>query len=582
MIVRNVGQPASLFALIVMTLLAIIAAPGADAASAPGAGAGARLPTAAETIREKLKPLQASMKARRPIHLTAQTLTYDSKQHLLTAEGNAKVTEGPTTLTADVIKLLNQTNIHAFGHVHLTTPDSNIVADEGTLDVTTEQAVMYHARVYALHRSYYLTATTLRKTLGQNYHAGNGTLTTCTCNSDNPDWSMSAKQLDLHLNSELKGSGGYFDVLNHPIIPLPYLAFDTNPERHSGLLTPQFGYSSLRGFTLMQPYFFDLGKSQDATVAGDYESSARIGALLEYRRVDSNDDYFQFTSSYYNESFRSDANRESDIVDSQIADPNIPINRWGIVGLMQEYLTPDLFAYGTATSAGDSLFFREMTNLVLSAQYGWNSGNWQTTRDAVSDLGLFQEFDNSYLRLGGVWNQDLIQPQKFALQTLPSLNWTGYQGLGYGNAYLSYNASAVNYWRQEGVDGLRFDLNPQLTIPCLWSRYLNGWIRAGFDAAAYDVSGHQVDVIPVGTEGLIYNNNLTLGPLEPGGLMGRIVPDVSLGVRTVLLGHSDLDWFGLHRLTALTVPTVEYDYIPVVDQSRFPLFDETDRIEPAA
>ena len=195
-------------------------------------------------------------------------------------------------------------------------------------------------------------------------------------------------------------------------------------------------------------------------------------------------------------------------------------------------------------------------------------------------MGLFQEFDNSYLRLEGVWNQDLIQPQRFALQTLPSLLWSGYQGLGNGLAFLTYNATAVNYWRQEGVGGERVDLSPQLTVPWLWGRYLNGWITAGFDAAGYDVSGHQVAIIPVGTHGRTYNNNLALGPLERGGLMGRIVPDVDAGLRTVLLGRSDLSSLGLGKVTDLVTPTVEFDYVPAVSQSRFPLFDETDRIEP--
>jgi lipopolysaccharide assembly outer membrane protein LptD (OstA) len=569
------GSTPAILVLIVVTVLPTIAAPEADATSSGRA----RLPTASETIREKLQPLQASMKARQPAYISGRTLTYDSKLDLYTVEGNAKVIEGTTTLAADMIKLRNQTQVHALGHVHLSDPDSNIVADEGTLDLTTEEATLFHAKVYALDNSYYLTGSKLWKTLGQNYHVQNGTLTTCTCNSDNPDWSLSANDLDIHRNGELKASAGHFDVLGHPIVPLPYILWNTDPERHSGFLSPQIGYSSLNSFSLLQPYFLDLGSSQDATIAGDYESATRIGGLFEYRLVNGDHDYFQFTSSYYNESFRSEANKESDLVDPQIADAHFPINRWGVIGLMQEYLTPDLFAYGTVTSSSDSLFFREMNTPVLSARYGWNSGNWQSARDAVSDLGLFQEFNNSYVQLGGVWNQDLIQPQKFALQTLPGLTWNGYQSLANGLAYLTYNTSAVDYWRDSGVDGIRLDIDPQLTIPWSWSRYLNGWFTAGSDAAEYDVSGHQVNVIPVGTKGRLYNNNLTLGPLDPGGLMGRVVPNIDLGVRTALLGHSDLSRLGLGNVTTLTVPSVEYDYVPMVDQNRFPLFDETDRIE---
>lgn len=565
-----------------LMLAAVLAAfMGSNAQAAPsGSSARSRLPTAAETVREKLKPLESSLKSREPIFLSGRDLSYDSKQNLLTITGDAKVTEGPTTLKADVITLKNRTLIHATGNVHLTDPDSNIFADTGTLDLTTEEATLTNAKVHALDQSYYLTGSTLNKTSGQNYHAEDATLTTCTCNSDSPDWAFDAKHIDLALNGEMKAQKGHFDILGHPIMPLPYLQYNTDPERHSGFLSPQLGYSSLRGFYLLQPYFLDLAPDQDMTFAGDFESSARVGGLTEYRRVDSDEDFMQFTMSYYNESYRTNANRLSDTVDDQIADTNIPVNRWGIVGLMEEHLTPTLFAYGTATSASDSLFFREMSTVVLSGRYGLNGGNWQTSRNADSDLGLFQEFEDSFVQLNGTWNQDLIQPQRYALQTLPSLAWSGYQGVGNGFGYLTYNASGVNYWRQSGIDGSRFDVNPQFTIPWLWSRYLNGWMSAGFDYAAYDVSGRQVNVIPVGTKGRIYNNNLTLGASEEEGLMHRIVPDVDLGIRTALLGKSDLSWMGLGQATDLIVPTLEYSYIPTVNQNRFPLFDETDRINP--
>ncbi len=550
-------------------------------AYAIGGTAGGRhthLPTASGIIQQKLQPLEASSKARQPVFISGKTIVYDRKLNLWTVSGQAKVTEGPTTVTANTIKFRNGTKVHALGNVHLTDPSSNIYATEGTLDLTTEEATMYHARVAALDNSYYLTGSKLTKTLGQNYHAENATITTCTCNSTRPDWSLSAKQMNLTVNGMMTGTDGQFNILNREAIPLPYLEYNTSSERHSGFLSPSFSYSTLRGFTLLEPYYIDLAPNQDITIAGDFESSARAGALLEYRRVDGKDDFLQFTTSYYNESFRSDANRQSDIVDPQIANPTIPINRWGIVGLMEEHLTPDLYAYGTATSSGDSLFFREAATPALSGLYGWNTGNWLTTREAVSDLGLHQSFDNSYMQLGGVWNQDLIQPQRFALQTLPGYNWNGYQNLANGLAYLTYTASAVDYWRQEGVDGYRVDADPQLTIPLTLSHYLDGWVTGGFDATGYDVSGHEVKIIPVGTHGRIYNNNLALGPLEQGGLMGKVVPDVDAGVRTAILGRSDLSSIGLGKITTLTVPTVEYQYIPPVDQTRFPLFDETDRI----
>jgi hypothetical protein len=335
----------------------------------------------------------------------------------------------------------------------------------------------------------------------------------------------------------------------------------------------------LNGAVFLQPYFLDISRSQDMTAQFDVESSTRIGGQLEYRLVNGDKDHISITGSFFNESIRSEQNRQSDLVDPQIADTRIPINRWGFVGLMQEYLTPSLFAYGNLSYGSDSLFFREIPSVALSHDYGWNSGSWQTDRVATSNAGLFQEFNNSYMQLEGVWNKDLIQPQSFALQTLPKLLWSGFQELPGEWAYLDYDASAVNYWREQGIDGSRIDLNPRVTVPWMWSRYLDGWMTAGVDAAAYDVSGHQVDVIPVGTQGLLYNNGLSLGKLAPGGLMARAIPYTNVGIRSALIDSVELNRFGLRKVETLIQPYAQYSYVPTVDQNQFPLFDSVDRME---
>ena len=53
----------------------------------------------------------------------------------------------------------------------------------------------------------------------------------------------------------------------------------------------------MRGFQYLQPYFINLNKSSDATVALDTETSARVGTLVEYRLVNSTDDTITTDSS---------------------------------------------------------------------------------------------------------------------------------------------------------------------------------------------------------------------------------------------------------------------------------------------
>ena len=76
--------------------------------------------------------------------------------------------------------------------------------------------------------------------------------------------------------------------------------------------------------------------------------------------------------AFYNESIRSDANRLDNVVDGQIADPHIPVNRYGIIAMTRQHLTDDLIAYADTVSVSDSLYLREMDVWTLSR--GFSNG----------------------------------------------------------------------------------------------------------------------------------------------------------------------------------------------------------------
>ena len=54
------------------------------------------------------------------------------------------------------------------------------------------------------------------------------------------------------------------------------------------------------------------------------------------------------------------------VVDGQIADPHIPVDRYGIIAMTRQHITDDLIAYGDTVSVSDSLYLREMDVWTLS------------------------------------------------------------------------------------------------------------------------------------------------------------------------------------------------------------------------
>ncbi len=90
-------------------------------------------------------------------------------------------------------------------------------------------------------------------------------------------------------------------VLGYPLILLPDGGISADTDRHSGFLSGREGESGLRGFQYLQPYYFAINKSSDATAAFDVETSQRVGLLGEYRLTNGLDDYFWVNAAYHNE-----------------------------------------------------------------------------------------------------------------------------------------------------------------------------------------------------------------------------------------------------------------------------------------
>jgi LPS-assembly protein len=534
------------------------------------------------------------------VDLSGNEFVYDAKSDTFIARGNARLRQGPTLLQAHQMEFNRKTQVlKANGDVSLTDPEVDLTASSAEVDIENETGQLQNGKVRVKQSDYYLTGRKVTKLLGQHYRVLDGYFTTCGCEQGTPSWSIAGDEIDATLGDKGTVRNARFQVLGHTVMVAPYAVFPANSDRQSGFLSPLLGESRTRGFQYFQPYFIDINRSMDATVAFDVETSARIGGMAEYRLQNGEDDYVRVTGGFFNESIRTDTANE--IVDNQIADPTIPINRYGLIGVLREHLTPSLVAYGDGIAASDSLYFRDMDIYTLSHGYGMDSYGLLNT--GISDFGLQQSFDNSYVLLDGVWTQDYIQAQKFALQKLPELLWSGRQNLdfasalgfgsavngsnfGFGMPFVDYDFQGVNYYRASGIDGVRGDLHPQLTIPWRLKDYLYGWGNLGLEETVYDVSGRNINIIPVGSfdpfigQVLQYNNQLSSGTPGSNGFLHREMIDGGFTLGSRLERVYDLKWRSLKKLKHTIEPVVSYQYVPVVDQAQLPIFDETDRIEP--
>lgn len=518
-----------------------------------------------------------------PINVTGRTFVYDYKTDSFTVKGDAIITQKDSVLTADEVNLQRRKHLlHARGHMHMVDPLGDIKGSEGRINLADETAEITDGTVTNKDRTYLLKGSKITKVTGQRYDVTDGFFTTCGRDPGTPAWSIAADSMDVHLGETAHARRAWFNILGYPVMYLPYAILPADTDRHSGLLAPRLGESGLRGFQLVQPYYWAINKSSDATAAVDVETSQRVGGLGEYRLISGIDDYLIVDGAFYNESLRSAQNREDDIIDNQIADPHIPIDRYDVIGMVRQHITPDLVLYGDGMTVSDSLFLREMNVWTLSRTVGPGiafPNSMASMRNAASDFGALYSYQDGFARIQGTWNQDLIQPQEFALQTLPQILVSGRKNLLGGLAYADYDVQGDNFWRAAGVSGQRLDFNPRLTLPWRLGSLLYGWGTLGLRETLYGVGGDQINVIPVGTQGLLYNNGLALGSVGNGGFHTREMIYGSAGVGSEVEKVYNLNWKYVEKIKHTIEPFAMYSYVPQVDQSALPLFDSVDRME---
>ncbi len=516
---------------------------------------------------------------RGPVDVSGREVIYNSKTDTFIVRGDAVMKQAKTLLKADEIWVMRRDHkARAVGHVHLTDPEGSVTAKSATLDLVTETVQLDNGEVYAHNNSYRLAGKKINKLPGQHYQVENGFFTTCGAEKGTPDWSIAGDQIDLHMGSSGTAKDASFNILGVPVLKVPTAMFPADSTRHSGFLSPRMGESGLRGFQYLQPYYLAINKSSDATVALDVETSQRVGLMSEYRLTNGPDDFFWADGGFYNENLRSAANRQSDIVDSQVASPFIPLDRYDLIAMARQHLTDDLTVYGDALSVSDPFLLRELNLWTLSRGF---DTPFNSLRNAQSDFGAIEDYGSGYAQFSGVVNQDLIQPQRFALQTLPSLSFAGMMPLANGLAYAAYNVQAVNYWRQTGLSGQRLDINPHLTVPWNLGQYLWGYGTIGMDETLYESSGDNITVIPVGQQfaghQLQYNNALVQGLPGPNGFNHRELPYAQFSAGTELERVYNLNWESVEKIKNTIDPFFTYTYVPNVNQNNLPLFDQVDR-----
>jgi len=509
---------------------------------------------AAGSVGAQIRPVFESEE----VTIDADEVTYDRRSDTVSARGNVLVRRGETELRADEVSFNRATNVaDARGRVNLSDPQGTLTADALQLNLDEETGIIEGANITSRLSQYSLQGARVEKGLGQSFRIQDGTFTTCRCAEGPPSWSISGEDLDVTVGGYARLRSGTFNILDVPVLYVPRAIFPVEIDRQSGFLMPQFGFSNRRGFQTILPFYWAINRSQDLTVAGDVETSARIGLVTEYRYFWRRDAAGVLEASYFNEFFRGEATGTS-------FEPVIPENRWSVVNQHRQKVAGPVELYTDALVVSDDLFLREINT------YAFTYGREVAVRTLPYTRtwgGLGATWDRVAVRGQGVYYQNLLGPESQVLQRVPELDVDSQVHLGRW-ALGELDADGMVYQRGQGTDGLRLDVMPGVTVPLPVGRYAFGAVRAAFRETAYYLTDPDV-------AGPRYDDTPAVLPTTAS----RALPIVHAGLGTSIARVFDFNLLGVDKVKHSIEPMLEYLYVPFVSQEKLPFWDGVDRVD---
>ncbi len=341
-----------------------------------------------------------------------------------------------------------------------------------------------------------------------------------TCPGDNPEWVLTAKELELDFESGVgEARHAKLEFFDIPILYLPYMTFPIDDRRKSGFLYPAFSSANDNGFEFSIPYYWNIAPNQDATIVPRYFTDRGAMITGEYRVI----------------TRRTGGSLNFDWLPSDKKTRDLRYHYRFVHGarLSKRWRTAFVF-----DRVSDDQYFQDFANSLAAAsrQYlrskaGIHGGGHYWNFSLIADD--FQVVDSSVIATNEPYRR------------LPRIAFDFDRPLGLQGLRLRLDSELVYFDREVGVTGSRLDLLPMVewNIGTDWG-YVKPGIGYRFTSYDLDWRGQAGDTSPSrGTEILSFDTGLFL---QRDGDKGRM---------------------------QTLEPRLFYLYVPYKDQEDFPDFD---------
>ncbi len=436
-----------------------------------------------------------------PVVMRADELTYDRKRGLVVASGNVEIAQGERLLLADQVTYNEKTDtVIASGNVSLLEPTGEVLfADHLELTDEMKRGIVRDIRILLTDESRFAANGAVRSG-GNRTEMRKAVYSPCKLCPEHPDrppiWQIKAARV-VHdqRRQEIEYRDAFLEVFGIPVAYTPYFTHpDPTVNRRSGFLTPSYGSSSLLGFNVQVPYYFNLAPNRDATFEPIFTSREGVVLAGEYRHRTASGQ-FRLAGSITRPEQRGD---DGELVGGRDT-------RGHIEGTGQFDLT-DTWRWGYQ--------LERSTDDTYLRRYGFGFGDTLTTRLYLERFkGRDYAAINNYAFQGLEIDDD---PGDTPL-ILPIADYQFKSDGGAFGGHYTLDANLMSLSRSEGTDSRRISLNGGWQLPYLGPAGDIYTLTASLRGDLYLVD----DVVVPGQT----------NPTTENGLTGRVVPTLALDWR---------------------------------------------------
>lgn len=476
--------------------------------------------------------------------------------------------ETAVTIKADWIAYDVENNtIKARGNISIADGTDRLMAESGTFDLNKETGTFSKATILRDKLDLHLEGESITKTGVNSYSITDGWVVTCKVEDEvTPPWSFAAAETKVTQGEYATLKHATFRIKDVPVFYSPWLMVPVGNTRQTGLLFPEISTSKYGGFAFNIPLFLNISDSSDMTLYSEYYTDRGFMPGVEFRYAISPQQKGGFMASYLKDDL-SDPSETDYYQDTGYTHTND--DRFWVRGKLDHDFDNGIVTrtdldivsdrdYLTEFNTGATGFESSQDRFLETFGRGFQN---KTSDQRQNTFKILKSWDGMALEgvFLGVNDVRADKSTPTPLWKLPSIDFTGSRLLGFGDLNLDWDTDYVNYYRENGVGGHRFDIYPRLSMPLPLGPYLESRAEAGVRETLYSIQTYG--------DGTWDKSN------SPNRLLGEFHTEIG----TTLLRDFGAQINGMDGITHNFRPYVQYDFLSDVDQDDLPYFDSVDR-----